>query len=121
VDEELVGRVFSNLLDNALKYAPRGGWVKIKASKESGPDGVWVLCSVADSGPGVSDSVRDVLFEKFRRGDPSPTSPRRGMGIGLHYCKAAIEAHGGRIWVESDKGEGSTFLFTLPIVANDAG
>jgi signal transduction histidine kinase len=121
VDEELIGRVFSNLLDNALKYTPNGGFIKITAMLRGDQGGAWVLCSVEDSGSGVSDGVRKVLFEKFRTGEPSASSSRRGMGIGLHYCKAAVEAHGGSIWLESEKDHGSTFLFTLPISAKDAG
>ena len=56
-----------------------------------------------------------MLFQRFRRGDPSPRGLRQGMGIGLHYCRAAVEAHKGRIWVESQKGVGSTFYVSLPV------
>jgi NtrC-family two-component system sensor histidine kinase KinB len=114
VDEELIGRVFSNLLDNALKYVPEGGRIQVRASLDRSPDEPVVVCSVADNGPGISDSVKEVLFEKFRRGDPAPRGLRRGMGIGLHYCRVAVEAHKGRIWVDSQKGQGSTFYVALP-------
>jgi len=120
VDEEIIGRVFSNLLDNALKYVPEGGEVRVRAAIETRPDGPVALCSVSDTGPGISDSVKHVLFEKFRRGTPSPPSRRSGLGIGLHYCRVAVGAHGGTIWVESQKGQGSTFFFTLPVVADPA-
>jgi signal transduction histidine kinase len=68
-----------------------------------------------DTGPGIADSVKDAIFGKFHRGQEAWPGRRRGMGIGLHYCKLAVEAHGGRIWVESQEGQGSTFYFTLPI------
>lgn len=121
VDEEIIGRVFSNLLDNALKYVPEGGQVQVQASLERGPDGPVALCAVIDNGPGISQDTRDALFEKFRRGESVPQRRRKGMGLGLHYCKVAVEAHQGSIWVESQKGHGSTFYFTLPVVTDEQG
>ena len=115
VDEELIGRVFSNLVDNALKYVPDGGRIQVRASLEPGPEGPHVLCAVEDNGIGISEAAQKVLFQKFRRGDPSPRGHRQGMGIGLHYCRAAVEAHNGRIWVESQKGMGSTFYVVLHV------
>jgi len=119
IDEELIGRVFSNLVDNALKYVHEEGWVQVRTSVQHDDKAPYVLCSVADNGTGISDSVKDVLFGKFRRGEPSIRGSRRGMGIGLHFCKAAMEAHQGTIWVESQKGQGSVFHFTLPIAGED--
>lgn len=114
VDEEIVGRVFSNLLDNAFKYTPRGGQIQVQAALERSADGPVVLCTVADTGSGIAASVQDVLFDKFRRAGQPLHGRQRGMGIGLHYCKLAVETHGGRIWVESQPGRGCTFYFTLP-------
>jgi signal transduction histidine kinase len=115
VDGEVIGRVFSNLLDNALKYTPAEGRIEVQARLSEGQSEGSVLCAVTDTGPGIAESVKDAIFGKFHRGQETQTGRRRGMGIGLHYCKLAIEAHGGRIWVESREGEGSTFYFTLPL------
>ena len=112
VDEEVIGRLFSNLLDNALKFTPQGGRIRVQATPDQDHQ---VLCAVADTGVGIAESLRTVIFDKFRRGE-QPTGKRRGgMGIGLHFCKVAVEAHGGRIWVESREAQGSTFYFTLPV------
>jgi|GEM_PF-2033656 len=114
IDAEVIGRVFANLLDNAFKYTPPGGRITVQAVRAGDPVRPGILCSVADTGQGIAESARETIFGKFRRGDGTQESRRKGMGIGLHFCKLAIEAHGGRIWVESQKGQGSTFYFTLP-------
>ncbi len=119
IDAEVISRVFSNLVDNALKYTPAGGQIELRAVPTSGPEGSAILCSVADTGLGIAQEAQEVIFDKFRRLDGAGGC-RRGMGIGLHFCKLAVEAHGGRIWVESQRGQGSTFYFTLPI-AQDTG
>ena len=115
VDEEIIGRLFGNLLDNALRYTPGGGRIEIRASLESGADSPRALCAVADSGSGIAAELREAIFERFRRGAKPQPGRRRGTGIGLTYCQLAVEAHGGRIWVESQVGQGSTFYFTLPV------
>ncbi len=115
VDEEIIGRLFGNLLDNALKYTPTGGRIEIRASLESSADGPHALCAVTDSGPGIAAEVQETIFERFRRGAKPRPGRRGGTGIGLTYCRLAIEAHGGRIWVESQVGHGSTFYLTLPV------
>jgi signal transduction histidine kinase len=107
-DAERIMQVLSNLVGNALKFVPRGGSVAIKC-ESTGNDGVF---SVTDSGPGIAREDVDRLFEKFwqrRRTD------KRGVGLGLAIAKGIVEAHGGRIWVESQLGIGSTFHFTLPL------
>jgi PAS domain S-box-containing protein len=120
VDGDMVGRVLSNLVDNALKYTPAGGRVQVRASPGQGADRAFVVCCVADTGPGIPADAREVIFDKFRRGEQPAHRQRRGMGIGLHFCKVTVEAHGGRIWVESQEGQGSTFCFTLPTVAGES-
>jgi PAS domain S-box-containing protein len=118
VDEEIIGRLFGNLLDNALKYTPTGGRIEIRASLESGVDSPYALCAVADSGTGIAAESQEAIFERFQRGAKPQPGRRGGTGIGLTYCRLAVEAHGGRIWVESQVGQGSTFYFTLPVDAN---
>lgn len=107
-DLDMVLRVISNLVANALRHAPRGGEITIESDIT---DEGWVWVSVSDTGPGIAREYQEKIFEKFfqiqRKG-------QAGAGIGLAFCKLAIEAHGGRIWVESEPGEGSCFKFTLP-------
>lgn len=114
MDEEVISRVLSNLLDNALKFTPAHGRIEVRAVVETADDAKAVVCSVADTGPGIAEQMRETIFHKFYQGDDW-IGRRRGMGIGLHYCKLAVEAHGGRIWVECEEGQGSIFSFTLPV------
>jgi NtrC-family two-component system sensor histidine kinase KinB len=123
-DREKIGRVFTNLLDNAIKFTPRGGQVRISA-EANGSDKESVsglaICSVLDTGPGIPTAHRERIFEKFvqlssPRSAEEPEEQVRGSGIGLNFCKSAVEAHGGRIWVEEGlDGRGSNFKFTLPL------
>jgi len=112
-DPRLLQRVLLNLLDNALKFTPSGG--KIRVSVEQ-PDPDTVLFSVADTGPGICPEDQERIFERFTRGTDQVI---QGTGLGLAFCKLAVEAHGGRIWVESTPGEGATFKFTLPAARPD--
>ncbi len=114
-DADLVVRVLANLLDNALKFSPEGSVVRLAVSPVEEGGGVqFVRCAVHDQGPGIPLGERDHIFEKFsqvkgRRGR------RRGSGLGLTFCKLAVEAHGGDIWIEDPPGGGSRFVFTLPV------
>ena len=111
-DQDKIVRVLSNLLDNAVKFTPAGGQVKISASLISED---MVAVHVEDSGPGVPEEYRQKIFERFWQ-VPGQRTRRRGSGLGLAFCKLAIEAHGGKIWVESPSGKnGSVFTFTLPV------
>ena len=116
-DGLLIQRVLANLLANAVAHTPPGGRVQLAA--RSAPAG-FVTVSVSDTGQGIPPDQQQRIFEKFaqveRRG-----SPRRGSGLGLTFCKLAVEAHGGRIWVESAPEQGSIFAFTLPVGAAEPG
>jgi PAS domain S-box-containing protein len=109
MDVDMIRRVIINLLENAVKYTRTGGRIGISAQR--GDDEVHV--SVSDTGPGIAPRDQAVIFEKFARmhheGRP------KGLGLGLAFCRLAVEAHGGRIWVDSEVGKGSTFHFTLPV------
>jgi len=108
-DPELVRRILGNLLSNAAKHTPPGSQVHLAACTG---DGSFAVVSVADNGPGIPPEERERIFEKFHQLEAGKKTG--GAGIGLAFCKMAIEAHGGRIWVESTPGRGSTFRFTLP-------
>ncbi|HUX86795.1 MAG TPA: HAMP domain-containing sensor histidine kinase [Chloroflexota bacterium] len=110
-DGERIRQVLDNLLSNAIKYSPEGGEVKLAARV----DGEQVLVAVSDHGIGLPRERLSRLFEKFYRVDSHLTHRVRGSGLGLAIAKYIVDAHGGRIWVESELGKGSTFSFTLPI------
>jgi signal transduction histidine kinase len=111
-DGEKIERVLANLLDNAFKHTPREGKVTIAARQV----GEAVQVSVADTGPGISPEERERIFERFAQTN-GERPRRRGYGLGLAYCRLAVEAHGGRIWMEAgDGGAGSRFVFELPLV-----
>jgi signal transduction histidine kinase len=105
-DPDLFDRVLHNLVGNAIKFTPAGGCVTVSVR---GEDGCLAL-SVSDTGPGIPPQVLSRLFQKFVRGP----GQAHGSGLGLAFCKLAVEAMGGRIWAESPAAEGATFHFTLP-------
>jgi signal transduction histidine kinase len=111
VDVELVRRVFQNVIGNAIKFTPPDGTVRVSAQIDPSDERMLTVC-VCDTGPGVPLDLQPRLFEKFVTG----RSHGRGSGLGLAFCRLVLEAHGGRIWVESGAGPGAMFKFTLPIV-----
>ena len=111
-DRELVGRVIGNLLSNALKHTPRGGRVTLDA--RPGPHEV--ILTVGDSGAGIPEDLLPYIFDKFRAGAPDDgRSSAYDSGLGLTFCRLAVESHGGRIWIESRTGEGTTVFVALPM------
>ena len=110
VDPKRVGQILRNLLANALRYTPEGGRIRLDAQQESER----VVVRVQDTGPGIPAEHLDNVFERFYRVDPSRTRGTGGSGIGLTIVKQLVEAHGGRVAVESAPGRGATFTFTLP-------
>jgi PAS domain S-box-containing protein len=115
VDADLMRRVLVNLLDNAVRFTPKGGSVLISAARA---DKRRVHLSVHDSGVGVPQAEREQIFEQYRQSKTNkPLRGSNGTGLGLTFCKLAVEAHGGKIWVEdSDKLSGASFLISVPIV-----
>jgi PAS domain S-box-containing protein len=111
MDVEMIRRVMINLLENAIKYTRAPGRITVFGRREAGS----VVVGVRDSGPGIAPQDQKTVFEKFARlaHDGQP----KGLGLGLAFCRLAVEAHGGSIWVESELGEGSTFAFSLPAPA----
>jgi signal transduction histidine kinase len=112
VDRERILQVFSNLVGNALKFTPEGGSIRVRIAK--GDD--HVLISVADTGSGIPDEYVPHLFERYWKGK---RDGRTGTGLGLYIAKGIVEAHNGRIWLESRLGVGTTFYFTLPLTTDE--
>jgi signal transduction histidine kinase len=103
--------VLSNLLTNAVKYSPEGGIIRVGGWVE----GSQALVYVSDQGIGIAPEDRERIFERFYRADNSLARSTQGAGLGLYLAKAIVEAHGGRIFVESQAQRGTRFVFTLPI------
>jgi signal transduction histidine kinase len=109
-DEQRIAQVLLNLLGNAIKFTDEGEVrVEVTDSDET------FLVSVADTGPGISEADQQIIFKEFQQADGSSTRQKGGSGLGLSIVKKIVKMHGGRIWVESDVGKGSTFRFTLPV------
>jgi two-component system, sensor histidine kinase and response regulator len=111
-DPHLLRRVLANLVGNALRHAGPG--VEIRVSAAEAPKRSGVLFSVADNGVGIPPAYHELIFRKFGSLQRADASGGLSSGIGLTFCKLAVEAHGGRIWVESQEGRGSIFRFVIP-------
>jgi signal transduction histidine kinase len=108
-DERRIKQVIFNLLSNAVKFTPAGGEVDVSTMRVNGE----VRVSVADTGPGIAPEDRERVFEEFQQTEVG-VEQHEGTGLGLALCKKFVELHGGRIWLESEVGQGSTFTFALP-------
>jgi PAS domain S-box-containing protein len=109
-DRGRIEEVLLNLLDNAVKYSPRGRDIRVRGQVTDDE----VTVSVTDAGQGIPLRERERIFERFQQLDTSASRRTPGTGLGLYICRAIVEAHGGRIWVQSELGVGSTFFFSLP-------
>lgn len=109
-DKLRVGQVIGNILDNAVRFSPQGRQVMVVLKEQDGE----YLVSITDQGIGVSPEYIDHIFERFYRVRNVASRQYSGIGLGLFVARAIVEAHGGRIWVSSNEGLGSTFSFTLP-------
>lgn len=120
-DPDMLRRVLQNLTDNGLKFTRPRSTVQIRGHvaqpeelPSSHPPGTWALIEVEDHGPGIPAEFHEIIFELFAQ---APAGYGHGTGVGLAFCKLAVETHGGQIWVQSIPGQGSTFSFTLPIAS----
>jgi signal transduction histidine kinase len=109
-DERRVRQIVFNLLSNAVKFTPTGGSVVVETATVDGE----VQVSVRDTGPGIAPADHDRIFEEFQQA-AAGADQRDGTGLGLALSRRLVELHGGRIWVESELGRGSRFVFTLPV------
>ncbi|MET1055740.1 MAG: ATP-binding protein [Pedobacter sp.] len=110
-DQEKIGQVLNNFLTNAVKYSPQGKTIEIGCKEVNG----WVQVSVKDEGMGISSADAERLFDRFYRVDNASAQNISGFGIGLYLCAEIIQRHNGKIWVDSQPGEGAVFHFSLPI------
>ncbi|MBX3036635.1 MAG: GAF domain-containing protein [Anaerolineales bacterium] len=111
IDQDMIYRVFVNLLENAIKFTPVNGHIEVGA--QTTPDGAFVKFWVKDTGTGIPATDQERIFEKFTR--LRGKSRAGGLGVGLAFCKLAVNGHGGEIWVESEVDKGTTFWLTLPV------
>jgi PAS domain S-box-containing protein len=113
VDVDMIRRVLINLMENASKFTTQDGKIEVGAKR----DGEWVQFWVQDNGPGIPFADQDRIFDKFTRlkGKDGPS----GLGMGLAFCRLAVQGHGGKIWVESKPGHGARFLLALPVAIQE--
>jgi signal transduction histidine kinase len=110
-DQRKVKQILFNLLTNAVKFTPSGGRVDVSASRADGE----IRISVKDSGIGIAPEDHERVFEEFRQVSAGRRVAAEGTGLGLALARRFVELHGGRLWVESAPGAGSTFTFSLPV------
>ena len=111
MDAKLIVQVIINLVDNAIKYTPPGSRIEVTTEKK----GEWVCVSVSDNGNGITDEMKDKIFDMFYSGANKIVDSRRSLGLGLSLCKSIVSAHGGEIKVSDNSPHGAVFTFTLPI------
>ncbi|MDQ7799189.1 MAG: response regulator [Candidatus Edwardsbacteria bacterium] len=113
IQKDLVERIVQNLLSNAIRYTPKLGIIMVESRRdEKSP---YAMVSVSDSGSGIPDEHKQKVFDKFATVETKEKRIRGSTGLGLTFCKLAVELHGGKIWVEDRNGGGSVFRFTLPL------
>ncbi|PYO55531.1 MAG: histidine kinase, partial [Candidatus Rokuibacteriota bacterium] len=105
-----ITQVLLNLVGNAIKFSEVGEVVVNAVAAEG-----WFIVSVSDTGPGIATADQEKIFEEFQQADSSSTRKKGGTGLGLSIARRILAMHGGRIWVDSSPGHGSTFRFTLPV------
>ncbi len=115
IDRDMIQRVLINLVDNAIKHGGSSKQINLSARVEGG----MMLLSVADKGPGIPPEYRQKIFEKFQRVSQEGRPNSKGMGLGLAFCRLAVEAHGGRIWVDDAPGGGARFNLMLPVYQHE--
>ena len=110
VDQTKMIRLFANILSNGVKYTPKNGTITVYAEVQNDT----ILAGVTDTGKGIPSEYLDTIFDRFAQVDRKRQGKAASVGLGLYFCKLVVEAHGGKIWAESEQGKGSTFYFTIP-------
>ncbi len=110
-DERKLKQILVNLLSNAVKFTPDGGRIDVSARRDADS----VVIAVHDTGIGIAAADQQAVFEEFRQVGHDYTNKQEGTGLGLALTRRFVELHGGRIWVDSEPGNGSTFTFTIPL------
>ncbi len=110
VDQTKIVRLFANILSNGIKYTPKNGTISIHIQIRDDT----ILTSIIDTGKGIPLEYLDTIFDRFAQIDRKRQGKAASVGLGLYFCKLVVEAHGGRIWAESEEGKGSAFYFTIP-------
>jgi len=110
MDSDRILQALRNLVGNAVKFTPDGGRVTLSAAQRNGS----IQVAVSDTGPGISAEDLPTIFDKYRQGTAKSSYMLRGTGLGLAIVKHIIDSHGGEVWVESQQGQGSSFIFALP-------
>ena len=109
-DRQRIDRVLTNLVDNALKFTPPGGTIRVSIRREKD----LLIATVNDTGSGIPEHQRERIFDRFTQTEKGRKA--RGFGLGLAFCRSAVTAHGGRIWAEpGEDGQGTRFVFELPV------
>jgi signal transduction histidine kinase len=116
-DPQRIRQILRNLIENGIKFTPDKGTIAIRAHL-SDEERHAIRIAVADTGCGISPEECEKIFERLYQGTSSIEASRKGLGLGLSICRELVARHGGRIWVESQLGRGSTFFFTLPIFSS---
>lgn len=116
-DPPRVGQVLANLIGNAVKFTPRGGFVRVSLAEAEEP--LFLAVAVVDSGPGMDAEDVNRVFERLYQAESSGESIKKGLGLGLYIARDLVARHGGRLWADSRPGKGSTFTFTLPVANGD--
>ncbi|MCP4417113.1 MAG: ATP-binding protein, partial [Chloroflexi bacterium] len=105
-----------NLVDNAIKFTPDGGDIRVTTVHSSDSNAETILVSVSDTGPGISEKLQPQIFDQFVTGSHVAS----GSGLGLAFCKMALAAHGQDVWIDDESEHGATFTFSLPFAPSDA-
>ncbi|MBW2966143.1 PAS domain-containing sensor histidine kinase [Candidatus Woesearchaeota archaeon] len=116
-DKNRINQVLTNMIGNAVKFTPKNGKITVEASRQEND----IIFKIKDNGRGISSKNLKKIFEPFFQINPSYITKEKGTGLGLSISKGIIEQHGGKVWVESKKGKGSTFFFTLPLKRSRGG
>ena len=116
-DRDKISHVLGNLLGNAIDFTPAGGRVWVIARRVDDGQGPHLLIEVGDTGIGIAPEHHDLVFREFAQVDASAARQHHGTGLGLTIARKLVELHGGRIWLESQLGQGSRFYFTIPFAA----